>query len=118
MEALGLRQHFSAPNIGGFGSDYCSNQLDDLSIDRAEFIRVAIRKAVASSHLSGAPRVVHFGDTPNDVRAALAAGALPVGLGTGAYTLAQLRASAGGQHALFLDDLSDTAAVMTAIMAA
>ena len=29
-----------------FSSDYCSNQLEDHSIDRAEFIRVATRKAV------------------------------------------------------------------------
>ena len=31
--------------------------------------------------------MVHFGDTPNDVKAAVAAGALPVGLATGAFTL-------------------------------
>ena len=27
MAALGLQQHFSRPLLGGFSSDYCSNQV-------------------------------------------------------------------------------------------
>ena len=101
-----------------FSSDYCSNQLADHSIDRAEFIRVAARKA-ASVLSGGTARVVHFGDTPNDVRAAAAAGALPVALATGAFSVAQLRAAAHaagvGSTAVVLDDLRDTAAVLKAM---
>jgi len=167
MAALGLKKHFTMPLVGGcvggpvqavctwtdsypcdrFSSDYCSNQLDDHSIDRAEFIRVAARKAVrhlnkaphvfshfcadtvydpvaacvqiASGRLSGPPRIVHFGDTPNDVKAAAAAGAVPVGLATGAFSLDQLRATAeklGVQRsAILLADLRDTKAVLAAL---
>lgn len=87
-----------------------------MSVDRAEFIRVAIGRAAALPLFGGAaPRTVHFGDTPNDVRAALAVGALPVGLATGAYSLAQLRAAAGGATAILLDGLDDTQSVLRAI---
>ena len=95
-------------------------------MDRAEFIRVAARKAAAGPLSGTAPatsasalRVVHFGDTPNDVRAAAAAGALPVGLATGAFSQQQLRdaaAAAGVAHsAVVLPDLRDTAAVLRAM---
>jgi beta-phosphoglucomutase-like phosphatase (HAD superfamily) len=121
MEALGLKRHFSMPLLGGFSSDYCSNQLDDHSVDRAEFIRVALRKAQA--HAPAEYRLIHFGDTPNDIKAAVAAGALPVGLATGAFTKAQLSAAAleaglgrsCGQDAVILDDLRDTSAVLRAM---
>ena len=74
---------------------------------------------MASGLLSGPPRIVHFGDTPNDVKAAAAAGAVPVGLATGAFTLDQLRATAatlGVQStAVMLRDLKDTKAVLAAL---
>jgi phosphoglycolate phosphatase len=85
---------------------------------------VALRKARScfapgSSGGGAAPRVVHFGDTPNDVRAAAAAGALPVALATGAFSAQQLRAAAaaaGVAHtAVVLPDLRDTAAVLRAM---
>jgi hypothetical protein len=139
MEALGLKRHFTKPLVGGcvrrrrrswlrlvrltlharrFSSDYCSNQLADHSIDRAEFIRVAARKA-AGVLSGGAARGVHFGDPPHDGRAAAAAGALPVALATGAFSVAQLRAAAQaagvGSTAVVLDDLRDTAAVLKAM---
>jgi phosphoglycolate phosphatase len=102
-----------------FSSDYCSHQLEDHSIDRAEFIRVAARKAAGAFGAGVAPRIIHFGDTPNDVRAAAAAGAQPVALATGAFTLQQLRDSAAGcgvgATAIILPDLRDTAAVLAAM---
>jgi phosphoglycolate phosphatase-like HAD superfamily hydrolase len=62
---------------------------------------------------------VHFGDTPNDIKAAAAAGALPVALATGAFTVAQLRQAAQaagvGATTIVLDDLRDTAAVLKAM---
>jgi phosphoglycolate phosphatase-like HAD superfamily hydrolase len=115
---------FPPPPPHSFSSDYCSNQLADHSVDRAEFIRVASRKAAALPGANGggaglAHRVIHFGDTPNDVRAAAAAGALPVGLATGAFTLAQLReaavAAGVADTAVLLPDLRDTAAVLKAM---
>ena len=120
MDSLGLKKLFTqSPLLGGFSSDYCSNQLADHSIDRAEFIRVAARKAVAAGRLAAAHRIVHFGDTPNDIKAAAAAGALPVGLATGAFTLAELRRAAEeagvGRSAVVIEGLKDTEGVLRAI---
>lgn len=67
----------------------------------------------------GPPRIVHFGDTPNDIKAAVAAGAVPVGLATGAFSLEQLRDAArklGAEGtAVLLPDLTDTGRVLDAI---
>lgn len=77
--------------FGGYGSD---------SRDRGALTRVAIERA---GHIHGHPldasRVLVVGDTPRDVEAAHAAGAVAVGVATGKYSLEQLR-SAGADHAL------------------
>ncbi|WP_026204960.1 HAD family hydrolase [Actinomycetospora chiangmaiensis] len=59
--------------------------------------------------------LVVVGDTPRDVEAAHAAGALAVGVATGAATLADLRA-AGADHVS--EDLSDPAALVAVVRAA
>ena len=71
--------------FGGFGSD---------AGDRAELVRVAIRRGEqrAGRALAREERVV-IGDTPKDVAAAHAAGALAVGVATGSHDLDELRAS-------------------------
>ena len=60
--------------LGGFGSDFCSGDIDDLSRlykDRAEQIAIATKKARALlSADQKLVRVVHVGDAPNDVLAA------------------------------------------------
>jgi phosphoglycolate phosphatase len=45
MEALGIKELFTQPCFGGFGSDFCSGDIVDMWKDRAEMILVANRKA-------------------------------------------------------------------------
>ena len=70
--------------FGGFGSD---------AADRAELVRVAIRRGEARLGRSlGREEVVVIGDTPRDVAAAHAAGAQAVAVATGGHSLDELRA--------------------------
>ena len=65
----------------------------------------------------GGPNAGHtvvIGDTPLDIAAALSAGARAVGVATGGYPASALRAA--GAHAV-LTDLSNTAAVLAALLA-
>jgi len=48
MEALGIRHLFSDPPCGGFGSDYCSNNIENGAADRAQLVATA-RKRVAAA---------------------------------------------------------------------
>lgn len=71
--------------VGGYGSD---------SSDRGELTRLAIsRCSVVHGHAVAAERVLVVGDTPRDIAAAHAAGAIGVGVATGKYTVDQLRAA-------------------------
>lgn len=93
----GLSEPFA---FGGFGSD---------AEDRAELLaagrdRGAARLGVPASRC----RVVVVGDTPRDVRAAHAIGAVCVGVGTATFSSAQL-ADAGADWAF--DDLRDPRAL-------
>ncbi len=82
----GLNRFFS---FGGYGSD---------SNDRAELTRRAIERAgVMHGHALDPARVVVVGDTPRDVDAAHAAGAVALAVATGSYTVDQLR-EAGADH--------------------
>ncbi|MEO8250895.1 MAG: HAD family hydrolase [Chloroflexota bacterium] len=84
----GLNRFFS---FGGYGSD---------SSDRAELTRLAIDRAGrVHGHPLDATRVLVVGDTPRDIAAAHAAGAIAVGVATGKYTVDALLA-AGADHAL------------------
>jgi phosphoglycolate phosphatase-like HAD superfamily hydrolase len=81
--------------FGAYGSD---------SPDRAELTRLAIEKATRlHGHLTP-PQVYVVGDTPHDIDAAKAAGAVSVGVATGRYSVDEL-AAAGGVHVL--DSLED-----------
>jgi phosphoglycolate phosphatase-like HAD superfamily hydrolase len=86
---------------GAFGGD---------SADRNALVPFALSRA----HACGLPRikpadVLVVGDTPHDVACALAAGATPVGVATGGYSVAQLRDS--GADIVF-QDLSDIPAFL------
>ena len=76
--------------FGAYGSD---------SPDRAELTKLAINKATRlRDRLT--PALVHVvGDTPHDIEAATAAGAVPVGVASGHYSTGELVA-AGGAHVL------------------
>jgi phosphoglycolate phosphatase len=69
-------------HFGGYGSD---------STDRAELTRKAIERAstILGQTLSG-EEILDIGDTPRDLDAARAAGAVSVGVATGTYTVDQL----------------------------
>lgn len=106
---LKLRSAAIAPErfrVGAFGSD---------SHVRAELPEIARRRAEAllSRALPGRD-VVIIGDTPADVACGQGICARAIGVGTAAYTAEDLAAC--GAFAAF-PDLSDTAAVMKAILA-
>jgi phosphoglycolate phosphatase-like HAD superfamily hydrolase len=76
--------------FGAYGSD---------SPDRPELTRLAIEKA-GHLHVDLSPADVFVvGDTPLDISAAHAAGAVSVGVATGKYDRGELEA-AGGMHVL------------------
>ena len=78
MEALGLKSLFSEPLFGGFGSDDRSRaKLVTIAKERAG---VAVAVAAPMDHRLC--KRYHFGDTPNDIKAAAVAGAVPVGVAT------------------------------------
>jgi len=72
-----LWHHFP---FGGFGSD---------AADRAEIVRIAMQRGRAAG-ATGDTWVI--GDTPKDVAAAHAAGALALGVATGSFSVDDLRA--------------------------
>ena len=77
--------------FGGYGSD---------SPDRGELTRKAIERAgeILGSRLDS-HRVLVLGDTPNDIAAAHAAGAIGVGVASGHFSEQELR-EAGADHVL------------------
>lgn len=92
--------------FGGFGSDHHV---------RSELPEVARGRACAAlGRVLPGENVVIIGDTPADMQCGSSIGARAIGVGTAAYTPAQLLES--GAHVAF-QDLSDTAAVVEAIVA-
>jgi phosphoglycolate phosphatase-like HAD superfamily hydrolase len=78
-------------SFGGYGSD---------STDRTELTRTAIRRAGMLVGMEIDPaNVLVVGDTPKDVEAARGAGAIPVAVASGHYTVDELRAT-GADHVL------------------
>jgi phosphoglycolate phosphatase-like HAD superfamily hydrolase len=107
LAALGLRDGLDLC-IGAYGEDH---------EDRTELVHVARRRAAgvhgrSATAFAGTSTVV-VGNTPLDVSAALSAGARAVGVATGAYSAAELRAA--GAHAI-VPDLTDTGAVLRALL--
>jgi phosphoglycolate phosphatase-like HAD superfamily hydrolase len=76
--------------FGAYGSD---------SADRAALTRLAIEKACSLRDELTPLQVYVVGDTPHDMEATIAAGAVPVGVATGHYSTAELT-KAGGAHVL------------------
>jgi len=109
LAALGLRDLLDLC-IGAYGDDHEV---------RTELVGVARRRAAARYGRSapgtdfGGVSTVVAGDTPLDIAAALAAGARAVGVATGPFTAADLRAA--GAHAV-LPDLTDTSLVLSALL--
>ena len=76
--------------FGAYGSD---------SPDRVELTRLAIEKATGLHRRLTPAEVLVVGDTPRDMDAAAAAGAVSVGVASGKYSVDELVA-AGGVHVL------------------
>jgi phosphoglycolate phosphatase len=88
MERSHLNRYFA---FGGYGTD---------SRDRAELTRAAIARAeTLHGHDIDPAAIMVVGDTPRDVEAARAVGAISVTVATGDYSEEQLRA-AGADHVL------------------
>src|SRR5262245_4369462 len=104
LAAAGLTRHLDL-EVGSYG---------DQHEIRAELVAPA-REAAAAAYGQdfGGTATVLIGDTPLDVAAALATGARAVGVATGHFSTADL--AAAGAHAV-LPDLTDTAAVVSAIL--
>jgi phosphoglycolate phosphatase len=98
LEYFDLWKYFPC---GAFGGD---------SADRNALVPVAIRRAREAGFPEFEPsRVIVVGDTPSDVECARVAGAVPVAVATGGFSVDQLRAS--GADVVF-QDLSDTSAFL------
>eukprot|EP00878_Enallax_costatus_P017227 GHUV01018087.1.p1 GENE.GHUV01018087.1~~GHUV01018087.1.p1 ORF type:complete len:182 (+),score=75.13 GHUV01018087.1:791-1336(+) len=114
MQALGIESLFSKPLFGGFGSDFCSGNTDEMWRDRCQFVKLAGQRA--QQRFAGGVRAsFHVGDTPADMQAAIAANSIAIGVTTGVFTREQLLASgasaAQGQMVI-LDSLGDTEQVL------
>jgi phosphoglycolate phosphatase len=91
--------------VGAFGSDHA---------DRPELPAIARARAEALlGHTVQGHDVVVIGDTPADMGCGRGIGARAIGVATGRYSAAELRAC---DAAAVFPDLSDTAAVMRAII--
>lgn len=55
MRALGVEELFTCPRFGGFGSDFCSGNVEEMWRDRAEFVRIAAERCRAQASASGKP---------------------------------------------------------------
>ncbi len=77
----GLDSFFS---FGGFGSDH---------VDRAELLRMGLRRGLGRAGTGREVRAVVIGDTPHDVRAANEIGAECIAVATGGYDDQALRAA-------------------------
>jgi phosphoglycolate phosphatase len=86
---------------GAFGGD---------SASRNDLVPIAVTRARGHGINGVAPaNVLVVGDTPNDVECAMVAGATPIAVATGSYSMEQLRAA--GADIVFRD-LSDTRAFL------
>jgi phosphoglycolate phosphatase len=98
LEYFDLWKYFP---YGAFGGD---------SANRNDLVPVAVQRAREAGLAEIEPsRVIVIGDTPNDIECARVAGATPVGVATGSYTVEQLTQT--GADIVF-KDLSNTQAFL------
>jgi len=99
LRAIGLDHHFDG---GGFGDEHET---------REEMLHAAMRETGCAE----GDRVVVIGDTEHDITAALAVGAVAIGVATGNRSAATLVEA--GAH-VTLSDLSDLDAALEALLRA
>lgn len=132
MKQLGVWKYFTPPPaskkteipfLGGYGSDH--TQRDELvRLARHRVLRAFDLKepsALEAFEKTKPARVlrdcVHFGDTPNDVEAAAASGAMAFAVTTGVFSKQELEAHFTGfepERCVVFDGLEDTEAVLEA----
>ena len=81
LKKIGLNEFFK---FGGFGSDH---------ISRTELVKISIRRAGKLFDPVDTRRIFHFGDAPQDMRAACEAGVTPIGVTTGVFSADELEAA-------------------------
>lgn len=81
LKKIGINDFFK---FGGFGSDH---------ISRTELVKIAIRRAGNQFDLDDNNQIFHFGDAPQDMRAARQAGATPIGVTTGIFSAEALESA-------------------------
>jgi phosphoglycolate phosphatase-like HAD superfamily hydrolase len=101
LEYYGLQRFFQT---GGFGED---------SDERAEIVARAIERVAALAADAGPHSTFVIGDTPLDVAAALANGAVAVGVATGTFSFDALKEAGAG---LVFPDFSHWQNVMAALL--
>ncbi len=79
LKKAGINQYFK---VGGFGSD---------DVDRANLIKLAIKKAGSNFSFKFTNNVFLIGDTPRDIKAGKSAEVKTIGVTTGIYSKKQLK---------------------------
>ena len=101
LKKIGINHFFT---FGGFGSDH---------ISRTELVKIAIRRAGNQFDPADNNQIFHFGDAPQDMRAAREAGVTPIGVATGIFSADELE-SAGAYQVV--PNLKDTAAILNTLL--
>ncbi len=97
LEKIGINHFFK---FGGFGSDH---------INRTNLVKIAIKRAVKQFGFDANNRIFHFGDAPQDMRAARQAGVTPIGVTTGIFATDEL--GSAGACKIF-PNLNDTDGIL------
>ena len=103
LKKIGINDFFK---FGGFGSDH---------ISRTELVKIAIRRAGNQFDLDDNNQIFHFGDAPQDMRAAREAGVTPIGVATGIFSADELE-SAGAYQVV--RNLKDTDTILRLMIGA
>ena len=101
LKKIGLNEFFK---FGGFGSDH---------ISRTELVKIAIRRAGNLFDLDDTRRIFHFGDAPQDMRAAREAGVTPIGVTTGVFSADELEAAGAFK---VIPNFNDTDAILKILL--
>jgi phosphoglycolate phosphatase len=101
LKKIGINHFFK---VGGFGSDH---------INRTNLVKIAIKRAQKHFGFDCNNRIFHFGDAPQDMRAAWEAGVIPIGVTTGIFSADELESA--GAYKVF-PNLKDTDDIIQLIL--
>jgi len=100
LRKIGINHFFK---VGGFGSD---------RINRADLVKIAIKGAEKNFGFDPNNRIFHFGDAPQDMRAAREAGVIPIGVTTGIFSADELETAGAFKVFPNLKDTDDIIQLM------